>query len=47
MGLEVAKHRERAYRRGRCDHWVKMKNRKHSAFRRVQDQYLGTSAVAK
>jgi bifunctional non-homologous end joining protein LigD len=31
MGLEglVSKHRERAYRIGRCDHWIKVKNRKH------------------
>src|SRR5258706_3856270 len=27
MGLEglVSKHRERAYRAGRCDHWIKVK----------------------
>jgi hypothetical protein len=38
MGLEglVSKHRERAYRGGRCDHWVKVKNRKHPAFSRDQ-----------
>jgi bifunctional non-homologous end joining protein LigD len=36
MGLEglVSKRRERAYRLGRCDHWVKVKNRKHPAFSR-------------
>jgi len=30
MGLEglVSKHRERAYRIGRCDHWIKVKNRR-------------------
>jgi ATP-dependent DNA ligase len=41
MGLEglVSKHRERTYRAGRCDHWVKVKNRKHPAFSRVQDQF--------
>jgi bifunctional non-homologous end joining protein LigD len=41
MGLEglVSKHRERAYRGGRCDHWVKVKNRRHPAFSRVQDQF--------
>jgi ATP-dependent DNA ligase len=41
MGLEglVSKHRERAYRGGRCDHWVKVKNRKHPAFSRVADQF--------
>jgi len=29
MGLEglVSKHRERVYRGGRCDHWIKVKNR--------------------
>ena len=39
MGLEgmVSKHREGAYRGGRSDRWVKVKNRKH-AFSRVQDQ---------
>jgi len=28
MGLEglVSKHRERVYRPGRCDHWIKVKN---------------------
>jgi ATP-dependent DNA ligase len=42
MGLEglVSKHRERVYRPGRCDHWVKVKNRKHPAFSRVQDQFF-------
>ena len=41
MGLEglVSKHRERAYRVGRCDHWVKVKNRQHPAYSRVQDQF--------
>jgi bifunctional non-homologous end joining protein LigD len=41
MGLEglVSKHRERAYRGGRCNHWVKVKNRHHPAFSRVQDQF--------
>ena len=40
MGLEglVSKHRERAYRIGRCDHWIKIKNRKHPAYSRVMDQ---------
>lgn len=40
MGLEglVSKHRERAYRIGRCDHWIKNKNRKHPAYSRVIDQ---------
>ena len=41
MGLEglVSKHRERVYRGGRCDHWIKVKNRKHPAFSRVEDQF--------
>ena len=41
MGLEglVSKHRERAYRVGRCDPWVKVKNRQHPAYSRVQDQF--------
>jgi bifunctional non-homologous end joining protein LigD len=41
MGLEglVSKHRERPYRAGRCDHWQKVKNRKHPAFTRVADQF--------
>ncbi|MEH2517448.1 bifunctional non-homologous end joining protein LigD [Bradyrhizobium sp. AZCC 1610] len=41
MGLEglVSKHRERPYRAGRCDHWVKVKNRSHPATSRVADQF--------
>ena len=41
MGLEglVSKNRERAYRGGRCDHWIKVKNRQHPAMSRVQDQF--------
>jgi bifunctional non-homologous end joining protein LigD len=41
MRLEgiVSKHRERPYRVGRCDHWLKVKNRKHPAFSRVADQF--------
>jgi len=41
MGLEgmVSKHRESAYRGGRSDHWIKVKNRQHPAFSRVQDQF--------
>jgi ATP-dependent DNA ligase len=40
-GLEglVSKHRERPYRAGRCDHWQKVKNRKHPGFTRVADQF--------
>ena len=31
MGLEgsVSKHRDRVYRPGRCDYWVKVKSREH------------------
>jgi ATP-dependent DNA ligase len=38
MGLEglVSKHRERAYRAGRCDHWRKIKNPAHPGNSRVQ-----------
>lgn len=41
MGLEdmVSNHRERAYLAGRCTRWVKVKNSKHPAYRRVQDQF--------
>ena len=41
MGLEglVSKHRERVYGTGRCTHWLKVKNPKHPAYRRVQDQF--------
>ena len=40
MGLEglVSKHRESAYRSGRFDRWVKVKNRQHPAFSRVMDR---------
>jgi ATP-dependent DNA ligase len=39
MGLEgiVSKHRGRAYRGGRCNHWVKVKNRAHPAYSRLAD----------
>jgi ATP-dependent DNA ligase len=41
MGLEgmVSKHRESSYRRGRSDRWIKVRNRQHPAFARVQDQF--------
>ena len=41
MGLEglVSKHRDRPYRPGRSPHWIKVKNWKHPAFSRVQDQF--------
>jgi len=40
MGLEglVSKHRDSLYRAGRFRHWLKVKNRRHPAYRRVQDQ---------
>jgi len=41
MGLEgmISKHRESLYRGGRFRHWVKVKNRQHPAFSRVQDHF--------
>ena len=41
LGLEglVSKHRESTYRAGRSPHWIKVKNRQHPAFSRVQDQF--------
>ncbi|WP_196237342.1 hypothetical protein [Bradyrhizobium elkanii] len=40
MGLEgmVSKHRHRAYRIGRCEHWIK-NNKAHPAFARVKDRF--------
>ncbi|MGX9431598.1 MULTISPECIES: ATP-dependent DNA ligase [Bradyrhizobium] len=40
MNLEglVSKHAERWYGARRCKHWVKVKNPKHPAYSRVQDQ---------
>jgi bifunctional non-homologous end joining protein LigD len=35
----VSKHRESTYRGSRFDRWVKVKNRQHPAFSRVQDQF--------
>jgi hypothetical protein len=37
FGLEgmVSKRRDRPHRAGRCNHWVKVKNRKHPAMSRV------------
>ena len=39
FGLEglVSKHRDRPYQSGRSKHWIKIKNRKHPAFDRVQE----------
>jgi len=41
MGLEgmVSKRADRPYRAGRSKDWIKIKNRKHPAYRRVQDQF--------
>ena len=41
MGLEgmVSKRADRPYRAGRSKDWVKVKNREHPAYRRVQDQF--------
>jgi bifunctional non-homologous end joining protein LigD len=41
MGLEglVSKQKERPYRAGRCDHWIKVKNRTHPSFERVKDSF--------
>jgi ATP-dependent DNA ligase len=41
MGLEglVSKRADRPYRAGRSRDWIKVKNRKHPAYRRVQDQF--------
>ena len=35
----VSEHRESFYRGDRFRHWIKVKNRQHPAFRRVQDQF--------
>ena len=39
MGLEglVSKRRDRPYQGGRSNYWVKVKNRKHHSFDRVQE----------
>jgi len=41
FGLEglVSKHRDRPYQSGRSKHWIKVKNRKHPAFDRVQKSF--------
>ena len=47
MGLEglVSKHRERAYRAGRCDHWRKVKNPGHPAYSRVEDAHRASKPI--
>ena len=42
----LSKHRESAYGAGRCTHWIKVKNREHPAYRRVQDQCLKTAILS-
>ena len=39
FGLEglVSKHRDRLYQSGWSKHWIKVKNRKHHGFARVQE----------
>ena len=41
MGLEgiVSKRRDRPHKAGRSKHWVKMKNRQHSAMSRVREAF--------
>jgi len=41
MGLEglVSKRADRPYRAGLSKDWIKIKNRKHPAYRRVQDRF--------
>jgi ATP-dependent DNA ligase len=41
MGLEglVSKRADRPYRAGRTKDWIKVKNHKHLAYWRVQDQF--------
>jgi bifunctional non-homologous end joining protein LigD len=41
MGLEglVSKHRDRPYQAGRSKHWVKIKNRRHPAMKRVIETF--------
>ena len=39
----VSKRADRPYRTGRSKDWVKIKNRKHPAYRRVQDQFYNTT----
>jgi bifunctional non-homologous end joining protein LigD len=41
MGLEglVSKRRDSPYQDGRSKHWIKIKNRKHDAFDRVQEAH--------
>ena len=50
MGLEgiVSKRLDHDYCAGRCEHWVKVKNRAHPAYSRVRDRLLnGRPEVSK
>ena len=49
FGLEglVSKHRDRPYQFGRSKHWVKVKNRKHHTFDRVQEAHQTRHASQK
>jgi len=40
----MRKRRDRAYRGGRCAHWIKIKNRQHPAKDRVVDAFGESSA---
>jgi bifunctional non-homologous end joining protein LigD len=48
FGLEglVSKHRGRPYRGGRSLHWIKVKNRKHHAFHRVQKAHRRDETIS-
>ena len=39
VGRHGLEHRESSYRGGRFRHWIKIKNREHPAYSRVQDQF--------
>ena len=41
MGLEgiVSKHKDRPYRAGRCQHWIKVKNRTSPAMNRPEGMF--------
>jgi bifunctional non-homologous end joining protein LigD len=46
-GLEgiVSKRLDRAYKYGRCEHWLKSKNRNHPAFERVKEVHARASRL--
>ena len=47
MGLEgfVSKRMDRAYRAGRCDHWIKVKNHQHPSIVRVKRAFATKKAI--